>query len=107
MNIKPLLIYNPIANQRKAEIILPKVKQLFEEFKYDYDLMLTEYPGHALEIAKQEAESGRVIIIAAGGDGTMNEVINGLMRAELKGQKKPILGVLPVGRGNDFSFGIV
>ena len=106
MNIKPLLIYNPIANQGKAEKILPKVKELFEEFIYDYDLILTEYPGHALELAKQEAESGRMIIIAAGGDGTMNEVINGLMQAELKGQKKPILGVLPVGRGNDFSFGI-
>jgi YegS/Rv2252/BmrU family lipid kinase len=106
LNNKPLLIFNPIANQGSAEKILPKVKELFELFKYDYDLTLTEYPGHALEIAKQEAQAGRMIIIAAGGDGTMNEVINGLMRADTNGQKRPVLGVLPVGRGNDFSFGI-
>ena len=106
LNEKPLLIYNPVANQGSANKTLPKVQELFEVFNYDYDLRLTEYPGHALELAKQAAESGRKTIIAAGGDGTMNEVINGLMRADLKDQKRPILGVLPVGRGNDFSFGV-
>lgn len=59
-----------------------------------------------MEIAKDETEAGRLFIIAAGGDGTMNEVINGLMRAKTHDQRKPVLGVLPVGRGNDFAFGI-
>ncbi len=106
MNNTPLLIFNPVANQGGAQKILPKVQELFKSFNFEYDLMLTDYHGHALDLAKKEAESGRVMIIAAGGDGTMNEVINGLMRADLQGKKLPILGVLPVGRGNDFSFGM-
>lgn len=106
MTQNPLLIYNPTAGHGNAEKILPQVKELFSTFQYSYDLVLTERPGHALDIAKDAAESGRMMIIAAGGDGTMNEVINGLMRADLQGKNKPILGVLPVGRGNDFAFGI-
>ncbi len=106
MNNTPLLIYNPVANQGGAQKILQKVKDLFEMYDFKYDLKLTENHGHALDLAKQEAESGRNLIIAAGGDGTMNEVINGLMRADLKDNKRPVMGVLPVGRGNDFSFGM-
>jgi diacylglycerol kinase (ATP) len=106
LNLKPLLIYNPIADHGKAEKILPNVQELFKTHQFEYDMMLTEFPGHALELAKQQAESGRSLIIAAGGDGTMNEVINGLMRAEINSPHKPIMGILPVGRGNDFAFGI-
>lgn len=106
MNNTPLLIYNPVANQGGAQKSFQKVQDLFKVYDFNYDLILTEYPGHALDIAKQEAESGRELIIAAGGDGTMNEVINGLMRADLKDNKRPKMGVLPVGRGNDFSFGM-
>lgn len=106
MNLKPLLIFNPIADHGKAGKMLPVVQELFNTHSFNYDLLLTEYPGHALELAKQEAESGRSLIIAAGGDGTMNEVINGFMRADTPNQWRPILGVLPVGRGNDFAFGI-
>ena len=106
LTLKPLLIYNPIADHGNAEKILPDVKELFSQHQFEYDLILTERPGHALEIAKEQAEAGRVLIIAAGGDGTVNEVINGLMRAGTNGQRKPMMAVLPVGRGNDFAFGI-
>ena len=106
MTQKPLLILNPIADHGKAEKLLPVITELFEKHQFDYELVLTEYPGHALEIAREQAELGRSLIIAAGGDGTMNEVINGLMRAENQNQNRPVLGVLPVGRGNDFAFGI-
>jgi YegS/Rv2252/BmrU family lipid kinase len=106
LTLKPLLIYNPIADHGNAEKILPTVKELFSRHQFDFDLMLTERPGHALEIAKEQAEAGRSLIIGAGGDGTMNEVINGLMRAETLDQRKPVMAVLPVGRGNDFAFGI-
>jgi YegS/Rv2252/BmrU family lipid kinase len=106
LNNTPLLIFNPVANQGSAQKSLPKVQELFKSFNFEYDLILTDYHGHALDLAKKEAESGRAMIIAAGGDGTMNEVINGLMRADMQGKKLPILGVLPVGRGNDFSYGM-
>ena len=73
---------------------------------FDYDLVLTEGPQHAQKLARQAAEEGRPLVVAAGGDGTVNEVINGLMLANLNGNVRPSLAVLPVGRGNDFAYGM-
>ena len=106
MNLKPKLIYNPTAGQGKALTILPKVEALLAERGFDYDLVLTEYHGHALELAHQAVAEGRELVVAAGGDGTMNEVINGLMQNHAGPSRLPALGVLPVGRGNDFAFGV-
>jgi len=64
----------------------------------------TVYPTHATEIAKQAGEQGYDMIIAMGGDGTVHEIINGIM--QLPEEKRPILGVVPVGSGNDFAHAI-
>jgi diacylglycerol kinase (ATP) len=105
LNNHPQLIYNPTAAQGSAGKNLPKVQALLAECGFEYDLHLTEGPGHAHQLAQQASDAGSRLVIAAGGDGTVNEVINGLMLAELKGGKRPALGVLPVGRGNDFAYG--
>jgi diacylglycerol kinase (ATP) len=106
MILKPIIIYNPTAGKGSAGKRLPKVQALLDESKFDYDLVLTEGPGHAQDLGKQAAEEGRGLVVAAGGDGTVNETINGLMRANTNGSGKSKLGVLPVGRGNDFAFGM-
>jgi diacylglycerol kinase (ATP) len=106
MTIKPLLIYNPTAGKGSAGKRLPKVQSLLEGSGFDCDLVLTEAPGHAKELGCQAVEEGRSLVVAAGGDGTVNETINGLMQAEVNGGGRPALGVLPVGRGNDFAFGM-
>ena len=106
MNDQPRLIYNPTAAQGSAGKNLPKVQSLLAERGFKYVLLMTEGPDHARKLARQAAEDGCNLVIAAGGDGTVNEVINGLMQAELNGNKRPALGVLPVGRGNDFAYGI-
>ncbi len=103
---KPLLIYNPAANQGNAGKILLRVEGLLGETGFAYELALTGGPGDALRYARQAAEEGRPLVVAAGGDGTANEVINGLMQANLAGGVRPALAVLPVGRGNDFSYGV-
>ncbi len=99
------LIYNPAANKGRAGKILPQVKQLLQKYGFVYDLTLTDGPGHALALSRKLAEDGCPLVVAAGGDGTVNEVINGLMQAHRKGYRIPALGVLPIGRGNDFAFG--
>jgi YegS/Rv2252/BmrU family lipid kinase len=66
----------------------------------DVDWSGTVYPGHAIELAKQAGEQGYDMVIAMGGDGTVHEVVNGLMK--IPAHKRPILGVVPVGSGNDF-----
>ncbi len=69
----------------------------------NYEIIFTESEGHAIKIAEAHAQDKDTVIIAAGGDGTCNEVINGLMLG--KGKYNPSFGVLPLGRGNDFSYG--
>jgi YegS/Rv2252/BmrU family lipid kinase len=106
VTLKTKLIYNPAAAQGNAGKILSEVENQLSLRNFKYDLALTDKPGHALKLARQAAESGCELIIAAGGDGTINEVINGIMSADLNEKKRPALAVLPVGRGNDFAFGM-
>jgi YegS/Rv2252/BmrU family lipid kinase len=61
----------------------------------------SEYPGHAVALAEQAAREGFEIVTAVGGDGTVHEVINGLMQHPA--ENRPTLAVVPVGSGNDFS----
>jgi YegS/Rv2252/BmrU family lipid kinase len=61
----------------------------------------TVFPTHAVELARQAGEQGYEVVIAVGGDGTVHEVINGLML--LPEKERPILGIVPVGSGNDFA----
>ncbi|MCX6710946.1 MAG: diacylglycerol kinase family protein, partial [Candidatus Woesearchaeota archaeon] len=64
-----------------------------------YELSETKYRGHATLLA-EEASEKYPVIVAAGGDGTINEVVNGLLK---KGRNKTTFGVIPVGLGNDFA----
>jgi diacylglycerol kinase (ATP) len=106
MLYKPKIIYNPAAGKGSAGKLLSRIETILRDRNFDYDLTLTERPGHAQILSRQAAEEGRDLVIAAGGDGTVNETINGLMQANVNGNKRPALGVLPIGRGNDFSFGM-
>jgi len=79
----------------------------FEKSKHplitDARILYTKSPGHARELAQEEAISSE-LIIAAGGDGTLHEVLNGMMASqELFGGKIPGLGLIPLGSANDFA----
>jgi diacylglycerol kinase (ATP) len=64
----------------------------------------TEYPGHAIEVAAQAADRGYETVVALGGDGTVHEVVNGLMQAPP--ERRPRLGIVPIGSGNDFAYAV-
>jgi YegS/Rv2252/BmrU family lipid kinase len=101
---KYLIIVNPNAGSGKGKQSISSIEQQFNRFNLDYDLILTQRPWHAAELARESALSGYQVVIAAGGDGTVNEVINGLMQAKIETSTSPALGVLCVGRGNDFAY---
>lgn len=63
------------------------------------EICITEQEGHAEELARQAVEEGAELVVAAGGDGTLNEVLNGLS----SGFDRVRLGLLPLGTGNDFA----
>jgi len=99
--MKVLLVYNPFAAHKRAKKILPDVESCFVDKGIEFDLRFTDYPEHAVEIVGSADFSQYDGIIAAGGDGTLFEVINGYYKNPDKG--KIPLGVLPVGTGNAFA----
>jgi diacylglycerol kinase (ATP) len=103
MNTSYKIILNPTAGHGNGLKALPQIEQLFTHAGISYDLQQTQNPDHAIELTRQAVKDGYPVIVAAGGDGTVNEVINGLMLSKLEGLVIPPLGVLCVGRGNDFS----
>lgn len=106
---KKLIILNPVAGKGRAGQRQPEIERLLAERGMAYDLRLTERPGHAAEIAAASCDDDYDVIVAAGGDGTVNEVVNGMMAARSTSHSVsptgPALGVLSVGRGNDFCYG--
>lgn len=100
-----IVILNPIAGKGKAAERIPEIESLFRARGLDYDIRLTQGVWHAAELAREAGRGGYDVVVAAGGDGTVNEVVNGLMLALERGDRIPRLGVLSVGRGNDFSYG--
>lgn len=115
---KAKIIYNPKAGQgmpmspvlqdllgirrRKFEVYssregyLEKIQEYFSKYKINFDVTATEYKAHATEIARKCTEEGYDLVVAVGGDGTINEVINGLVGSDVT------FGVIPLGTANVF-----
>lgn len=98
---KVKLILNPVADMGHAWTVASDLRPLLVEFQGQVDWSGTVFPGHATELAAQAAQDGYDLVIALGGDGTVHETINGLMQAPA--ERRPALGVVPVGSGNDFA----
>lgn len=101
MVVKILLIYNPFAGHGRARKILPEVEALFTEHEIDFELHLTDYPEHATKIVREANLREYDGLVAAGGDGTLFEVVNGYFQNRSK-RRIPI-GILPTGTGNAFA----
>jgi YegS/Rv2252/BmrU family lipid kinase len=100
---KVKIILNPMADMGNAWRVARDLRSITEQHG-GVDWSGTVYPGHAIELAKQAGEQGYDMVIAMGGDGTVHEVINGIM--QIPEDRRPVLGVVPVGSGNDFAHGI-
>jgi diacylglycerol kinase (ATP) len=98
-----LLIFNPMANHGRSGQKASDLRAIVEEMG-GADWQATEYPAHACEVAAAAAEKGYGTVVAMGGDGTVHEVVNGLMR--VPAEQRPRLGIVPIGSGNDFGAGL-
>jgi diacylglycerol kinase (ATP) len=99
MSPKIKLILNPICNHGRSLQNAADLRPLLSD--KDTEWSGTEYPGHAIELARQAGEAGAELVVALGGDGTVHEVVNGLM--QVPSGKRPALGIVPLGSGNDFA----
>ncbi len=101
-----LILVNPISGRGNGEKVYLTIEQRLAAQGLDFEMRRTEYPGHASQLAEQAAAAGSEVVVAVGGDGTANEVLNGLAQARIEGKGTAAMGLVPVGRGNDFGFGI-
>lgn len=100
------IIVNPTAGKGMAGRLIPQINEKLKNHGLDYDLVRTEHPWHAADLAQQAIVAGYETVVAVGGDGTANEVLNGIMIAKSAGLGSASMGILPVGRGNDLAYGM-
>ena len=104
--MKYLVIANPGSGRGSGARQIPLIEEMLRRHALDFDLLRTEGPGHAITLAAQTATEGYDAVISVGGDGTINEIVNGLMQARANGAPQLPLAFLSVGTGNDLAFGL-
>ena len=100
------IIVNPTSGRGLGEKSIPAIEAFFKQHQLEYELIRTQKRMHALELAENAARAGWEAVICAIGDGTINEALNGLMRARKDGFTQTAFGVISIGTGNDFSGGV-
>ena len=94
------LIVNPAAGAGRTAKKWPHIKELLKHIGYRFEHDITEAPGHAIELAKAAVGKGYKLVVSVGGDGTINEIVNGLYNT---GDLKDIeLGFIGTGTGSDY-----
>ncbi len=98
--MKAFVIRNPISGNPQRQWVFARAMQVLEEAGWRVQVQVTAYAGHARELAQQAAREGWSIIVVAGGDGSIGQVADGMMRA---GVSETSLGIIPMGTGNVFA----
>ena len=96
--MKIRFIINPISGKAQHKGIESRIENLLDLNKFDFDYLYTERAKHATELAQQAVHENINVVVAVGGDGTMNECAKGLLGSQTA------LAVLPCGSGNGFAF---
>jgi YegS/Rv2252/BmrU family lipid kinase len=102
---KHKIIANPVAGRGAGARAVLQVERTLSGYDLDFDVVCTERPWHAADLAQEAVAAEYDVVVALGGDGTSNEVLNGLMWAKQAGIGTCTMGVLCVGTGNDFAYG--
>jgi len=94
------VIVNPLAGAGRTAKKWPQIMGLLKSIGLRFEYDLTEAPGHAIELAKSAAKKGYELVVSVGGDGTINEIVNGLYNA---GKLRDVtLGIISTGAGADY-----
>ena len=96
------LIRNPRSASGKGQKQWPRIESLLQAQGIDYEVLVTESPAHAIELAREAVLKGARKLCAVGGDGTVNEVINGLFSQDEVPASEVLVAQIPIGTGNDW-----
>jgi diacylglycerol kinase (ATP) len=94
------VIFNPAAGRGMARKLVHSIRK---EMDVELDLRPTHHCGHAVELARAAACDGYPVVAAAGGDGTVHEVANGILRAD---RRETVFSIWPIGSANDYAFAL-
>jgi len=94
------VIVNPTAGAGRTAKKWPQISSWLKNIGLSFEHELTESPGHAIELAKSAAEKGYKLVVSVGGDGTINEIVNGLY--ESGSIRDVMLGIISTGTGSDY-----
>ena len=97
-----MIIVNPNAGVQKGTKEWPKIHRIIEKEGVDHDFLLTEHKDHAIHLTRKSIEKGYRKIVVVGGDGTLNEVLNGIFLQQTCPVQDIIMGMIPIGTGNDW-----
>lgn len=92
--IRATFIVNPISGTKGKKDIVRNIDNVLNKDVFDYEILYSEYAGNAEQLSRNASDSGSDIVVAVGGDGTVNEVAKGLLGTEAA------LGIIPCGSGN-------
>ncbi|MBY0755689.1 acylglycerol kinase family protein [Clostridium sardiniense] len=95
--MKHIFIINPVAGKGKGLDFERKIHNIFKKINFPYEIIVTKESGHAIEVVKKITSKEKCIVYSIGGDGTLNEVLNGIINSDSS------LAVIPAGSGNDFA----
>ncbi len=100
---KWMVICNPRAGSGKAHRDWPKIKKALNGLQIPFNQSFTEYHLHAIELARNAYNQGYRQFLAIGGDGTLNEIVNGVAQAGKGALAQSVFALVPVGKGNDWA----
>src|SRR5947209_6508230 len=96
--MNPLLVVNPRSGGGRTGKVFGDMRRAIESALGPLEIAMTERPGHAIDLAREGSNAGHPLVVAVGGDGTFNEVVNGLVRSKTPAE----IGLIAQGTGGDF-----
>jgi diacylglycerol kinase (ATP) len=100
-SIRTLVVVNPVSAGGSTRRLWPRIRDCLARV-CDYDVVFSQYPGHAVELGGEARAGGMSRVVCVGGDGTLHEVVNGMMGAG-GADPMPQLAIVPTGTGSDFA----
>ncbi|MFH6767340.1 diacylglycerol kinase family protein [Gaetbulibacter aquiaggeris] len=99
---KWFVIINPTSGNGKSKKKWPEIKQLLELHGFEFEFVFTEYSGHSVLLVQEAIDNNFMNIICVGGDGTLHNIVNGIMSQNKILSKNIHVGMIPIGTGNDW-----
>ncbi len=100
LKLKTRFIFNPFSGKKNNDAIKNAIFEFVDPEKFDFEVVETDYAGHATQLAIDAVQMDYDMVVAVGGDGSINEVVEGLIGSNT------ILGIIPAGSGNGFAMHI-